>query len=386
LDNEQITQLVIDELAGDITPEDAALLQQMLQDNPAAVIHRDNVIKLLTEGDMKGVREEEVSIERSLTQLKKYKRKRAIRSLGSPGATIVVFLLATLGAFLYKYRQQIGESEKTMVLEAAIYKYPLLLFENGSFIRLDTISGNSIPNLSFDQQHGRLSINGPINNFTEARFITPRGATYQLILPEKSSIYTDGKTSVKLFLSPAVTSREIAISGQAFIEVAPDPGRPFIVDLPQKSRIRVLGTSFNINTDEQGCIQAALKTGKIRVENEAGSTTLQPDSVASWRKGTGISKTKFDPNKIFSWQEGKYTCTESTLRGLARVMERCFPYKISVDVPETQDKIPAVPREMARGTDIIHFLNAGPLYRSDSTFTCYFDKDSTLHISLNHGH
>lgn len=384
MDNEQITQLVIDELAGDITPEDAALLQQILRDNPAAVIHRDNVVKLLTEGDMEGVREEEVSIERSLTQLKEYKRKKTIRSLGSPGATIVVFLLATLGAFLYKYRQQMRESKKTMVLEAAIYKYPVLLFEDGSFIRLDTISGNRIPNLSFDQQHNRLSISGPINNFPEARFITPRGAAYQLILPEKSSIYIDGKTSVKLFLDPAVTCREIAISGQAFIEVAPDPRRPFIIDLPQKSRIKVLGTSFNINTDEQGSIQAALKTGKIRVENEAGSTTLQPDSVASWRKGTSISKMKFDPEKVFSWQKGRYLCTEATLRGLVRVMERCFPYKISVDVPEAQDKIPAGAWEMARGTDIIHFLNAGPLNQSDGKFKCYFDKDSILHISLNH--
>ncbi|PSL33560.1 FecR domain-containing protein [Chitinophaga ginsengisoli] len=384
MNNEQITQLVIDELAGDITPEDAALLQQILRDNPAAVILRDNVIKLLTEGDMEGVREEEVSIERSLTQLKKYKRKKTIRSLGSPGATILVFLLTTLGAFLYKYSQQVKESKKTMVLEAAMYKYPVLLFEDGSFIRLDTINGNSIPNLSFDQQHSILSINGPINHFAEARFITPRGATYQLILPDASSIYTDGKTAVSLFLDPAVSSRKIAISGQAFVAISPDPTRPFTVDLPQKSSIRVLGTSFNINTAEQGSIQAALKTGKIRIENESGSTTLEPDSVASWQKGTNISKAKFDPEKVFSWRQGTYICTEATLRGLARVMERCFPYRISVDVPEAQDQIPAVTREMARGNDIIHFLNAGPLYRSDNKFTCYFDKDSILHISLNH--
>ena len=382
MDNEQITQLVIDELVGNITPEDAAVLQQILQDNPAAVIHRAKVIKLLTEGDMKGVREEEVSIERSLTKLKKQQIKRNIRSLRSPGATILLFLLTTLGAFLYQYRQLAKESKDTMVLEAAMYKYPLLLFADGSFIRLDTISGNRIPNLSSNKQHRKFIINGPINGFPEARFVTPRGATYQLILPEKSSVYVDGKTSVTFRLDPTIRLREIAISGQAFITVAPDPKRPFIVELPQKSRVRVLGTSFNINTDEQGSIQAALKTGKIQVENEAGSTTLEPDSVASWRKGTAISKAKFNPDVIFSWQRGKYICTEATLRGLARVMERCFPYQIKVDVPQAQDKIDRVKRTMRSGSLITHFLNSTVLIESDK-FKYSFDKDSILHITLN---
>lgn len=383
MDKEQITQLVIDELVGNITPEDATVLQQILQDDPAAVIHRNNVIKLLTEGDMKGVREEEVSIERSLTKLKKEKIKRNIRSLRSPGATILVFILTTLGALLYKYSQQVKESKKTMVLEAAIYKYPLLLFADGSFIRLDTISGNRIPNLSCDKQHRRFSISGPINGFPEARFVTPRGETYQLILPEKSSVYADGKTSVTFRLDPKMTPREIAINGQAFIEVAPDPARPFIVDLPQTSRIRVLGTSFNINTDEQGSIQAALKTGKIQIESEAGSATLEPDSVASWRKGTTISKVKFNPDIMFSWQQGNYICTEATLRDLARVMERCFPYQIKVDVPQAEDQIDFVKRTMLRGSPITDFLNSTVLCGSDK-FTYSFDKDSILHISLNH--
>jgi len=333
---------------------------------------------------MKGVREEEVSIERSLTKLKKQQIKRNIRSLRSPGATILLFLLTTLGAFLYQYRQQVKVSKNTMVLEAAIYKYPLLLFADGSFIRLDTISGNGIPNLSSDRQHRKFSISGPINGFPEAKFVTPRGETYRLILPEKSSVYVDGKTSVTFRLDHKLP-REIAISGQAFIDVAPDPKRPFIVNLPQKSRVRVLGTSFNINTDEQRSIQAALKTGKIQVENEAGSTTLEPDSVASWRKGTTISKAKFNPDVIFAWQQGEYVCTEATLRDLARVMERCFPYQIKVDVPQGQDRIDLVKRTMLRGSLITHFLNSTVLYGSDR-FKYSFDKDSTLHISLNHGH
>jgi hypothetical protein len=65
-------------------------------------------------------------------------------------------------------------------------------------------------------------------------------------------------------------------------------------------------------------------------------------------------------------------------------MERCFPYQVMVDVPAEQDTV-RFRAKMTRGTSIWHFFRATVIYPSGDKYTCYFDKDSVFHISLNDG-
>lgn len=381
MDKEQITQLVIDELVGDITPEDAAILRKILQESPAAAAHRDNVIKLLTQGDMTGVLDEEISAECALTILANRRHKKRKRLLLSLGAAVVMLLLIIAGS-VYKYQRRVTDSTYSMYLQASLYKYPVLIFEDGSAIRLDTIAAGSIPNLSTNRQHKTISITGPIRSFTRGTFFTARGETYGLVLPEGTTIDADGNTSITLSWDPTAPAREIAVSGQIFISVAKDSHRPFVVNLPQEGKVEVLGTSFNVNTDDQGRMQVALKDGAVRVKNGISAITLKPDTAANWRKGTAISTTKFDEKAVLSWRQGSYSCSNATLRELARVMERCFPFQVRVDVPSGQDTA-RFSAKMTRGSSILHFFRATVIYPSNDKYSCYFDKDSIFHISLN---
>ncbi|SHN45702.1 FecR family protein [Chitinophaga sp. CF418] len=384
MDKEQITQLVIDELVGDITPEDAAMLKKILAEEPDAVTLRQDIIRLLTEGDMKGALDEEISVERALTKLEKQKGKTRKGFFRGPGTFIIILIILAATLLFYKQWQQTTISKTSADLQATMYKYPLLMFTDGSFIRLDKINDNKIANLTSGKQHNTAFIHGAINQFEKATLITARGENYQLVLSDGSTLYVGPKTSVTFFLGHTGPRREIAVSGQAFVEVAHDPQRPFIVDLPQEGKIQVLGTSFNINTEHQGGIQVALKGGSVKVENGQGSTLLTPGYAASWQKGTTIDTVKFDDKVVLSWQQGRYTCSKATLRDLARVMECCYRYPVSIDVPASVDTSRFIDGELVRGTSIIDFLNTAVIFPSHDKFKYYFDKDSTLHISLNH--
>lgn len=382
MSNEQITQLVIDELVGDITPEDAALLQKVLRENPAAANLRDNVIKLLTEGDMKGVLEEEITVARALTILNNRKHKKRVRFLVGLGVAIT-FLLLIISGVIYNYLQQAAVSAYTIHLQASLYKYPVLIFEDGSAIRLDTITPGGTANLSTGKRHKTVFIKGPVNGFTKGTLFTARGESYGLVLPEGTTIDVDGNTSITLSWDPTASSREIAVSGQAFIDVAHDPLRPFLVSLPQGGKLRVLGTSFNVNTNDRGRMQVALKDGALMVENGTGRVKLNPDSAASWQRGSAISKTKFDQATVFSWRNGEYKCTNATLRDLAPVMERCYSFQVSVDVPPSQDTSHFINGLMVRGTSVQDFLQTAVIFPSHDKFQFSFDTDSVLHISLS---
>lgn len=384
MDEEQITQLVIDELLGNITPEDAARLSELVQEDPAAAALRLDIIRLLTEGDMQGVLDEEISIERALTKLENQKSKTKKRAFRGPGTVMVIFIVLAIIFIFYKQRQQTAISKQSSDLQAAIYKYPVLMFGDGSFIRMDQIDSDQITNLSTDPQHNTARIHGLINKFEKATLITPRGENYQVVLSDGSTLNAGPKTSITFFLGHTTPQREIAISGQASLEVARDPQRLFIVYLPHGGKVKVLGTSFNVNTEEQGGIQVALKEGSVKVENGRNTTVLEPGFAASWKKGSSIYTTRFNEDTVSFWQQGRYICTKATLRDLASVMERCYHYPVIIDVPEEIDTSRFVDRELARVNPIETFLNSAVVFPSHGKFTYHFDKDSTLHISLNH--
>ncbi len=57
-------------------------------------------------------------------------------------------------------------------------------------------------------------------------------------------------------------SREITIFGEAYIKVAKNPSKPFIVHLPG-STVQVLGTEFNVNTYDSGIVKVSLVEGMV---------------------------------------------------------------------------------------------------------------------------
>lgn len=377
-------QLVIEELVGDISPEDEIMYRRLLRENPAAAALRDNVIRLLTEGDMHGILEDDISVEYALKKLKAQQVKKRDRFFRGPGAVMILFLLIVTVIFTFRHQQQAIKSKTTTDLQAILYKYPLLMFNDESFIRLDTITTNENPNITSDAQHKTFHIKGPINHFNEATLISARGESYKLILPDGSEIHVDGKTSVTFFCRLPASHREIAVSGQVFIKAAQDPKRPLVINLPQEGKVSVLGTSFNINTDEKGHMQVALTDGKVNVQNGKRLTSLDPGFAASWQKGKEISKKKFDEEDVLSWLEGRHSCVNATLRDLARVLERRYPYRVIIDVPLEEDTAHFISGQMDRDISIEDFLMMAVTYPTRDKFRYHFDKDSAFHISLTH--
>ncbi len=94
-----------------------------------------------------------------------------------------------------------------------------------------------------------------------ARYIT---------LPDGSSVVLQAGS--KLEYSEAFTgkTREVTLSGEAYFDVAHDPGHPFIIHTG-KIKTTVLGTAFNIKSDEDQIVVSVTR-GKVKVED--GSKVL----------------------------------------------------------------------------------------------------------------
>ena len=101
--------------------------------------------------------------------------------------------------------------------------------------------------------------------------------------------------------------RKIKITGEAYFEVARNPGMPFIVQ-HKDVRISVLGTYFNVNTyEDEAAERITLLEGSVRVSKSNGAVIIE----------TGVSRpvighnehndikvlNNADTNEVMAWKE-----------------------------------------------------------------------------------
>ncbi len=119
-------------------------------------------------------------------------------------------------------------------------------------------------------------------------------------LDDGSRIYMANNTSVtkpKVFKSE---KREIYLNGDAFFEVSKNPDRPFIIET-DLLKVEVLGTSFNIISNNVNNPTVSVNTGVVRVtvKNSGVSRVLNAGESAVIMEGD-ILDNKIDAGTEFS--------------------------------------------------------------------------------------
>jgi len=98
--------------------------------------------------------------------------------------------------------------------------------------------------------------------------------------------------------------RPVKLEGEAYFEVYHMPEKPFIVEV-DGAQIRVLGTSFNIKTDEYANIRTTLIEGSLRFETPDQQVILTPNQQLFYASSSHqIEVSSVDIDKELSWTEG----------------------------------------------------------------------------------
>ncbi|MFT5820300.1 MAG: transmembrane sensor [Crocinitomix sp.] len=119
-------------------------------------------------------------------------------------------------------------------------------------------------------------------------------------LPDGSSVTFNKNTSLIYPSRFAENERRVKLNGEAFFDIERNEEKPFIIDLPQESYVKVLGTSFNIKAaDGDSLTEVFVSTGKVEFGN--GTDTL---ILTAGQKG------------IYNHNTGKFHRDESTTVGL----------------------------------------------------------------------
>lgn len=166
--------------------------------------------------------------------------------------------------------------------------------------------------------------------FYTAEVTCPRGQHITHVLPDGSSVELNADS--KLSYAPYwwSFSRELNFEGEGFFSV--QKGSDFTV-ISTMGTTQVLGTSFNINTRNNG-YTVYCATGKVWVGHGDETVVLAPKMMAVLNTaGTFDLKNEIPRMEIVGWEENKFTFTAASVPLVIEELERQYDVTIMIDVP-----------------------------------------------------
>ncbi len=202
----------------------------------------------------------------------------------------------------------------------------------------------------------------------------PIGLDYKINLADGTEVWMNSATELKFPMAFPGNTREVTINGEAYLKVAKDAKKPFIVHLPH-STVQVLGTEFNVNSYDSGVVKVALVEGSVNMQTPTDASKLLPGKQAVYHDGQPITQEVFDAKFVLGWQKGLFYFDEVTLLEIAKVVPRWFGMQIVIDDPSINHK--KFVGVLDRNQPISNFQDDLKLI---SGIDSYIDKDNVLHF------
>ena len=267
-------------------------------------------------------------VEQRLREAKRRRRRlrRVMRRWSYAAA--VVLAAAVAGAFFL--RRDLPQ-QSSLPAELAWGQVPVLVMPNGERRALP----QNDTTVLWQEQEGDIHIDsrtlimeGETGEEREPVYYTvniPYGGEYNLVLPDGTRIYLNAGTTLRYPDHFAGGSREIFLSGEAYLEVSRDTSRPFIVRTDDMD-VRVLGTVFNVNAYPDGSyVRTTLVEGKVEASCGGERIVMKPGTQVAYDKATRQADYfPVDVRHFISWKDGYYDFRDMTLGELMQIFVRWY--------------------------------------------------------------
>ncbi len=244
------------------------------------------------------------------------KRQRYLWQKLAAAASII--LAVSISLYLYHKTPDVAQHKNASFYANDIVpgkKSATLILANGKKIILSDVQNGEIVKESGIQisktVKGQLvyEITNKKNTNQLNTLSTGRGETYQVRLPDGSSITLNSASSLTYATSlNGRGERIVELKGEAYFDVAKDPKHPFIVKTGGQE-VKVLGTRFNISdyyTDSE--TKTTLLEGKVKVtsKNANNSEILNPGQQTVLSAQGLRVKNGVDLEEVVAWKKGYF--------------------------------------------------------------------------------
>jgi len=316
MDNSTISKLVVKYLKGNATESEIQMLSQWRQAdvaNDKLIHHFEQSESTLTEYRMYKSFDEDGVWDEIIERIETKKPKVTFGYiLARVAAVLIVGLLIT--SIFYVLMPENNTSKVAMVESVIPGQFnAILTVGNQNNILLsdsttqelrenDGLLANIVSGkLDYQFQNGVKPV--------EMEVVVPHRAEYNFDLSDGTKVWMNAGSRV-IFKHPFLSdSRNVYVEGEVFFEVSKDKNRPFVVQLPNKHEIEVLGTEFNVRAYPDDVIwQSVLVEGSVLWRKIDGSERLmEPGQMLNYSVSMGdIKISEVDVYPYIAWKEGRF--------------------------------------------------------------------------------
>ncbi len=170
-------------------------------------------------------------------------------------------------------------------------------------------------------------------NAVEMQHISvPVGEKMTIILSDGTKIVANSRTELS-YPSTFQGSdlREVAVKGEAYLEVAHDMEHPFVVN-SGKFKVKVLGTRFNISNYNDSEASVVLAQGSVELTTtNKDKVLMKPSEKVDIKNGSFVAKTQVDVLDYTCWMNGIIKLNGENLRDIAKTLSQHYGVKIVCD-------------------------------------------------------
>lgn len=247
--------------------------------------------------------------------------------------TVAASVLLVTGSFLFFFFSSVNKPQVRTIAELVagqVQQGVTLVLSTGEQIKLGKellyreegvdICSDSSGIVYQRQEHAQQQ-----DSIRYNELIVPVGGEYQLVLSDNTRVILNADSRLRYPVYFAAAAREIWISGEAYLQVAPNPEKPFIVHTG-KTDIRVLGTEFNVTAyQNEPVTEITLVCGRVRVEVDGKREELNPGyQVRVDHTNMQVENKKVNVYDYVAWKDGLLLFDDISLEQLMARLGRWY--------------------------------------------------------------
>lgn len=312
---------------GTLTTEEEKLLDNFDKE----IFKRNKNLSSFTDDQQKKQIKENIWDKINVSQTKRFNKK-SIANIAAASLTLI--LVSTLYFYLSSQTGNnslaLPENEISLELEGGAVK---IINENINQTIRDS-HGNVVGRQSGDELVYKKGYNS--RELIYNTLNVPRGKTFKLELTDGTKVHLNAGSSIKFPVDfQNSDSRQVYLTGEAYLHVAKDSLHPFIVS-SEGLNVQVLGTQFNFSSyPEDDFSEVVLVEGSVSLYtdssafNDGTNTLLSPGNKGSLdRANRTISTKKVSTSTYTSWLEGKLVFRNMAFENILKKLERHYNVEI----------------------------------------------------------
>lgn len=245
----------------------------------------------------------------------------------------VACLLTVAGSFLLINKTSQNKVKPLMARTSigANPNFVCLTMPNGQQVNLDKLNDGEhrYTSLNFIKQSQKISVKNTLSHTGQEQLTlsVPSGKTYAIQLADGTNVTLDAQSSLSFPRYFTTTTRNVALKGQAFFDVAHLSNSKFTVSANQQM-ITVLGTHFNVKSTTAGNVKTTLLQGKVLVKGKKNQMVLAPGQSVKDNNGLLVKNETENLESVMSWKAGYFWFEEANIQKVMNDLAAWYGFQV----------------------------------------------------------